>query len=733
MNERSIVEAPESGPAARWYDQYLPSAQQGIYPSHAPIFDATTLRGILFRQRWVVGGAILLALLAGLIWTVLQQPIYQADATVRVEPRGLFVVEGQDVAPQIFNNEISSYMTTQVGVIESQNLALVVAEELNLANRYDLLGRDIEDRRPDGISDEKWRDQKASIAASLLQGSVSAEIPFDSRIATISFQSTDALLAAEITNAYADAYVSSDTRRNVASNEYAQTYLQEQVADVRVRLQDAEKAANAYARSSGIVTQTTTTPEGESGSTVTASNLASINQTVLAARAARIAAEQRWRAVSRIPAGQLPEIQNNAVVQGLLSNKAELVFERTNLRQRYNDEFPEIIEINAQIGEVDRQITAASADIKASIRNDFVIARQQEQALNQELESITRETLDEQDKQVQYSVLEREAEALRTQLAVLLDRFNSISTAVNVQSGSITKLDPASVPSDPISPNLTRNLLIALVGGIAIAGGLAVLRETFDDRLRSLEEVEARIGLPLLGHTPFVEERYIDNQEASQFGALMEAYASIRSTIDFAIARDQNVLQLSSSQPNEGKSTTALALAELFARLGRKTLLIDADLRKPSLAKLVGAEKPEAGLVEVLRGHSDFKSAIFKGAHENLDILGVGALPPNPVETLSSNYLKELIETQRKEYSLILIDSSPVMGLADAPLLARQVDATIFILEANTIQFSQAKAAIRRLRSDGGNLLGVILTKYRASNAGQNYDYQYGYYEYEEA
>jgi capsular exopolysaccharide synthesis family protein len=276
-----------------------------------------------------------------------------------------------------------------------------------------------------------------------------------------------------------------------------------------------------------------------------------------------------------------------------------------------------------------------------------------------------------------------------------------------------------------------RNLAMALALGIALAGGLALLRETFDDRLRSLDEVEDKIGLTLLGHTPFVEPRDL-KEEADRFSQLMEAYSSIRSAIDFTLPREQKVIQLTSSRESEGKSTTAVILAELFANLGRKTLLIDADLRRPSIAKLVNLEQPEAGLIEVVLGHTDLQSATVKGQHDNLEILPMGTISPNPIEVLASQQMYDFMEKCRDEYSIVIVDSSPVMGIADAPILASLVDATVFVLEANKVPFGLARSAIKRLRLSHGNVIGAVLTKYRALQAGQNYDYQYNYYRYGE-
>ena len=210
----------------------------------------------------------------------------------------------------------------------------------------------------------------------------------------------------------------------------------------------------------------------------------------------------------------------------------------------------------------------------------------------------------------------------------------------------------------------------------------------------------------------------------------MEAYASIKAAIEFSLPRSRNVLQLTSTHESEGKSTTAVVLAELFARSGRKTLLIDADLRRPSVARLLELDRPQVGLIEVLLGHAKLEDAIVKGVHDNLEVLPIGAIPPNPTEILSSDELGEFIAKYREEYSLIIFDSCPVLGLADAPLLGRLVDGTIFVLEANKVPFSQARTAVKRLRSAGSNVLGLILTKYRALEAGQSYGYQYSYYEY---
>lgn len=730
MNERSIIEAPEPNGGSLWVDQYLPGQVVEQAPKGQQI-DVAWIRGALFRQRWLIAIVLVLAVLGGIAVTLLTPPTYEASATVRVSPWGNTIIEGQEVAASILSaSEIGSFMQTQIKIVESRSLAEQVARELDLGKRTALLGPDIDESRPANRTDAQWEDDKIKLAAGFLQDSISADVPDDAQIIAINATSEDRTLAAEIANAYAAAFVQTDVRRSLDSNAYARDYLLQQIEQIRVRLNEAELAANAYARSAGIVTQQTMGGEAEGSSTIVGANLASVNQTFAAVRANRIAAEQKWRAIANLPASQIPEVLSSPVVQGLTEERAKLNAELAVLRQRYNDDFPAISDIRSRLSFIDQQIDRTAADVKASIRGQFLVAKQQEDAMQAELGSVTSDALVEQDKKIEFTGLEREAEALREQLKSLLDRYNQINTASNLQSSSITPLDTATVPRAPVSPSLSRNLLIAVVLGLALAGGLALVREIFVDQFRRGEDIEDRLGLTFLGLTPFVKNEDLESEENNQFSTLMEAYASIRATIDYTVPRNGAVIQFTSSQASEGKSTTSLILAQLFARLGRKTLLIDSDLRKPSVHALLNIERPSAGLAEVLLGHATFDEAKIETIRDNLTVLSIAGIPPNPAELVSSPAFRELIEECRKEYSLVILDSSPMLGLADSAEIAKVVDATVFVIEANRTSLAQARTAVSRLHAVGANVLGGVLTKYRALEAGSDYTYQYQYYQY---
>lgn len=727
-----MINAAEPEGPGTWLDPYMPDRQPTTQHQTTQLINIAVIRGLLFRQRWLVAGVLFGALVLGLIATLLATPMYQADAKVSVRPYGQFVVEGQR-QDQVPGNQVYEYLATLKEKIESRQLALVVVDDLNLGERYDVLGKDVDEGRAPGMSDNEWKESKRQLAVSLLTDSVVTEQLQGSWVLQIGYQSENPVLAAEIANGYAEAFIASDTRSSVESNRYALEYLKDEIDQTRSRLEGAEVVSNDYARSRSIIVE----PVGGEGdddagqsATLTTSKLASINQQFIGARAERISVEQRWRALQNLPASQLPEVQSSAALQGVVSDLTAKRVELTELRQRYTDDFPQIRNLLAQIDTLNSQLERGSSEIKATLRNELTVARNREGALEQELGVLTQETLGEQDQRVELSALDREAQALRDQLRVLLDRFNAVSSAANINPGILQKLDGATVPTDPYEPNILRNLSLAMALGIALAAGLAVLRETFDDRIRSLEDVEDKLGLPFLGYTPQVATRDVLIDDTNRFSALLEAYSSIRAAIDFSLPRSSNVIQLTSSQANEGKSTTAVILAELFASLGRRTLLIDGDLRRPSVATLLEIERPKVGVVEVVLGHVELEDALIKGVHPNLEILPMGEIPPNPSEIWASKEFRQFIERCRAEYSLVIFDSCPVMGIADAPMLARMVDATIFVLEANSLPFSRARAAIRRLNAAGANTVGAILTKYNALEAGQSYGYESTYYQY---
>lgn len=707
---------------------YPGSEEQGL-------FDLAAIRAILWRQRWILLSVTGAVVLLGLILTMLMTPVYYASSTVRVDPQNAEIIEGQElVDPYIASNEIFRYLETLKAVIESHTMALRVVDELNLTQNEALLGEGMTEV-PEGVTAEQWQEELRQAAAAILMSTVNVEIPMNTRIIEIGFSSTDPRLAAQITNAYVENFLSDNVERSVEANSYAQDYLAEQIAETRQKLRETELQAIEYARANRIIGQL---PQGTYGEdiglapTLTASDLTSTQTQLSQARADRIQAEQRWRTVANVAPGQLPEVRDNSTIEAMKTRLSGLRANLADMRQRYRDDYPQIRGVMAEIETLEQQIATMSAEVKRSIRDEYEVARGREAALESELQQLSNETLDEQDRRVQYNLLAREAAATREQLALLLQRFNTISSAANVQRNDATLLDAARVPLAPYSPNLFTNLFLALVAGLGLAVAIAVMREVFDDRLRSIEDVERRLRVPALGQTPYVTHE-LGGELDSQFSPISEAYSSIRATLDFALPKSgTHVIQFTSSQPAEGKTTSAVAVGKKFASLGRRVLVMDLDLRRPSVGKVLDIARPKTGVVDVLHGRAALEDTVIDTEFENLQVLLAGQIPHNPVEILSSGLLPEFLARHRHLYDVIIIDSSPVLGIADAPLLSRFVDAVVFVVEANRVHYNQVRQSIRRLQDMNANVIGVMLTKFRALEVGKEYNYQYLYYAYGE-
>ncbi|MCX7676578.1 MAG: CpsD/CapB family tyrosine-protein kinase, partial [Alteraurantiacibacter sp.] len=255
-------------------------------------------------------------------------------------------------------------------------------------------------------------------------------------------------------------------------------------------------------------------------------------------------------------------------------------------------------------------------------------------------------------------------------------------------------------------------------------------REILDDKLRAVEDIESKLMLPALGQTPYTPDETAAELN-NRFSPISEAYASIRASLDYRLGKGEKlVVQLTSTQPGEGKSTSSAALSAKYAAVGRKVLLVDMDLRRPSIAGMFDRPRTSVGVLDVLHGRVALEKAIFRHEPTNLDILPVGEIPAYPVEVLSSGLVPEFLEMAKARYDVIVIDSSPILGIADAPLLSRFVDAVVLVVEANRANARETRSAIRRLQDVNANIVGAILTKFRALEAGQAYNYQYRYYTY---
>lgn len=571
-----------------------------------------------------------------------------------------------------------------------------------------------------------------------LRENLVVSLPRTTRVVPVSFDSSDPTLAAQIANRYVQNLIAGNLQRHFDTSKYSKEFLQNQLQVTKARLEQSERALLDYARSVGLVDPSAGGGDPNSMSnnaprSLTSANLIDLNQSLAQARAARIQAEGRWSAAQATPTMSLPEVLGNPAIQQMTQRRAELQSNYEQELQRRMPDHPSVKQAAAAIRELDRQINALASGIRSSIRNQYDITRRQEAQLSGTVGQLKGATLAEQQLGIRYNILKREVETNRELYNGLLQRFKEVSAELGVTSNNISIVDRAEAPLLPISPRPFVNLTLALLLGMVIAGAAVFVREMFQDGVRTPDEVEGRFGLPLLGHVPRIAGDAVTMSEMSDPGSLVsEAYQTIRTSLELSTeAGTPKTMLITSSRSGEGKSTSALVMARDAARAGRKVLLIDADMRRPSLHQALGVSK-NPGLSSFLTQQLAAEAVILETDTPGLSFMPSGPRPPNPAELVSGMAIRTLLKYLSKRFDQIIIDGPPVLGLADAPRLASIVDATMLVIEANRSQRGAIEGAIRRLAAARAHLIGAVLVKFDISKADFGSSYLLDYYGYGE-
>lgn len=700
--------------------------------------DVRRMWAAMYRNRLMILAVVTACLIVGLLITVFTTPIYEATSTIQVEPRSAQTIKtNTEVDPQVSgSSDAQRYQATAVDIIKSRALAEKVAEDLKLYTSntfFESMHANEPAAQPGklaGVSDARKR-----AVLGLLMSSLIVKASQESSLISLSIDCPDPRLAADIANSYARNAVSYNLEQKYQTTAYARKFLEDELANSKARLEQSERAAISYARAAGLLDlNITKAPDGSNvnstSQSLVSNNLLAINSALSEATATRIAAQQRYLAANTTAPMSLPEVQNNGTIQSLIRDRAALQASYAEMGQRRQESFPEMRQNKAQMNAIDQQIRQISVSVIGTLKENYLFAQRSEDKLREQLGSLRSDALTEQERSVSYNLLRREADTNRSLYDVLLQRYREVSTVAGVIAANIVMLDSAQVPSSPIQPRAMINLMLAAVVGLALAILLVYLRETFDDAIRSPEEVEEKLNTQLLGTIPKLHEGKIPMEELDiRNSALTEAYLALRSVLAFATSEGlPQVMMCTSSLPSEGKSTTSLALARGFAAIGKKTLLIDGDLRKPTVHFVLGLPR-EPGFSDVIVDAVKAEEAIRDSGRPNLDVLTCGTMPPNPAELFGGDHAATTINRLAELYDVIIIDGPPVMGLADAPLLSSIADGTLLVVEAGRGYRGQAKLAIRRLRANSARIIGAVLTKFdpHQSGYGDAYEYSYSY------
>ncbi|QPC98027.1 GumC family protein [Qipengyuania soli] len=716
-------------PTARYQAAYLAAGENPISANirHA----VAALRRHLWMALAIIGAAIILALIS----TLLDTPRYTAETSVQINDQSDEVLgskfETGTVSPVTSDWDIDRFLNTQLDVLRSRGLAERVADRLDVAGNEQFFSA--MEVPPSALTGDQTQDR--ALAVELLRDNLEVELPRATRVASISFTSTDATMSASVANAFAEEFIQANLQRRFDSTSYARDFVADQLEEARADLEDSERELNDYAKSVGLIrTRDALTPDGRDAltGTVTTSSLVQLNDAAIQAKAARIEAQARWQAIQGSPLLASQPVLANPTVQALMTKRAEIQSELQVARDRYLDNHPAISRLEGDLQAVSRQLESTARQVRESIHAEYRAAQSAQDQLDGQVKRARGDSLAEQDQSVRYNVLARQADTARSIYDGLLQRYRELNASAGIASSNIAIIDRAEAPTDPSSPNVPRNLALGLLLGLGLAGVAVFLRDQLDDVIHTPEDVEDKLEMPLLGVVPRTEDtsplEALDNPKSP----IAEAYNSLRGALLYSTPQGlPKVLVVTSAQAHEGKSTSSLAIAMGFARIGLKPLLIDADLRRPALDKLLGL-RLERGLTDLLVTQDDPKTAIVKIKDRKIDLLPTGPLPPSPSEMLSSPRMAQLLESFADTYDVVILDSPPVLGLADAPMLAAIADGTIFVVEAERGRSGSLKAALRRLRSMKPVLLGAVLAKFDPTKSGNRYSayYGYDYYQY---
>ena len=671
-------------------------------------FSIAEILAVLWERKWWILLAALVGLVLALGYSLAQTPMYRAAATIELNPPTVPILSngGGSTEDMVVPTTDLQFQETQIGILRSRALAERVVQELNLTA----------DVRKD-VAGSANQASVAAVAGSLAQGLTVRPSP-DSRLVELSYVSDDPRKAAELANSFATSFIDLTLDRKYEATTSARKFLENRIKTVREEVNDAERKLVAYAKAKGIVEVSSggENSEDASSSTLTGASLGAINAALAVAQQKRIAAEQRYR-----QAGSLTEGASNA--DGLRQEKARLEAEYQEKSTFLQDTFPEMARLKSRIEELGRQIRSENARASGALAAEYRAAQAEEQALSIKVSQLSGSALGEREDAIQYNILQRELDTSRSLYDALLERYNEVGVVEGVGSAQAAMVDLAQVPSVPFEPSILRNTILGMLLGLFLGGGFTLLYDRLTNTIKTKEDLQDKLGISALGAIPLADKDVVFLDEVrSQHSRIYDAYASLRTALQMSTnAGFPQVLLVTSSRPEEGKSSTSYSLGVQLADIGMRVLLIDADMRKPSF---IVSQKDNVGLSSLLTSDSPLTAHITGTTTSNLYLLSSGAIPPNPANIILPTRFTGIIAQARELFDHIIIDAPPIAGFADAILLACCVDGVLFTVESGKTRKAVARAALLQLRVAGANLLGGTLTKVSARI------FDYGYYGY---
>jgi capsular exopolysaccharide synthesis family protein len=684
------------------------------------------------RWRWVLIGAVAAGALFGIVLTLLMTPQYASTVRLEIARETARVVNIDSVERDTSIGDQEFYQT-QYGLLQTKALAERVARDLGVVDDpsfFRMFGReDLFDGPRHELMRNANRIKRNEIAGRILLDHVGVAPVRGSRLVDVTATTPDPVLSQRIAQAWSENFIESTIERRFDASSYARRFLEKRLEQLRQRLEQSEREAVGYAASQGIINLPSPGDE-TSGNTagdrsLVTDDLVALNSALATATAERIQAQSRLLEARR-PDASSEALQNDAIAQ-LRQDRAEAAAEYAKMMVQFEPGYPPAQALSSQVRALDAAIAKEENRVRTSLGQTYRSAAAREQALAARVNGLKGNLNDLRRRSIQYNIYQREADTNRELYNALLQRYKEIGVAGGIEKNNVTIVDAAKLPQSPSTPNLLINVILSMFAGGVLGVAAAAALEQIDEGISDPAELEEKLGLPLLGTVPRLKSEEPLEALQNPRSLLLEAYLAVQANLELSTAHGTpRSLAVTSTRPREGKSTTTVALAQSLARARRKVVLIDADMRSPSVHSAFGIPN-ETGVSNFLAGMDDIEGSLHPTGREGLTVMTAGPQPPNAGDLLTGERLPLLIERLQQRFDHVIVDSPPVIGLADAALVAAAVESVIYVVEARSMQAGMARIALGRLQAAQVNLLGAILTKFEAKRAHLGYGYDYGY------
>lgn len=679
-------------------------------------FDFWSIVRIVLSRKWMILAITIVGTFASIAMTLRTQPLYMATASIEVQREEVQILEGANVGPTVIAD--STYMETQYRLLRSRFLAERVAEDLNLAND------------PGYSNPNLPRDRRILQAARRIVGGVRVSPAGRSRVVNVTYISASPRESARIANAIVDAFIQSNLERKYNTTAFARQFLEERLATTKRALEESERRLVEYAETEDLLDLGAVAGNSSGGATLDENSIVILNAELSAAESERIKAEQAYLTAVETPPYR--ELLESPALRQLRQTRSELLTEYQDKLRRFKPDYPDMVSLQTRIDLIETEIEQESTEIVASISNDlkmeYEAAVAREESLRERVSELRSGLQDERNRRIEYRILQREVETVRSQYEALLQRSKEVSISSGIGSSNISVVDAALVPGRPFEPNVRRSAMQSLMLSLLFGVGLAFALNYIDDTIKTPEDVRDKLGLPAIGVIPKLVRKkdVVVDALNDPRSSISEAFASTRTALEFATEEGapRSVL-VTSTRPGEGKTSTTIAIATTFAKGGKNVLIIDGDMRKPSF---VVDSRKSIGLSGLLTGHQSLSENIVRSKTAGLSILPSGIVPPNPAQLLSGPRLREIIETAEQMFDIVIIDSPPVMSFTDSPRLGSVVAASLIVVQSGLVRTPAARRTASQMYESRSNVIGAILTKFDAKKAGQDYSYYYSAY-----